>query len=1698
MKKGIGYKSAVVFMSLCMSFGAILSLSPSYVEAQTVEKNGVEDVKLVNEGNLYTFGNGYITRTFDTSDGHLSTKNIINYRTGENSTVFTPKAGSEEFVINTLENGTESDEFVAPNDKLDMSGWSAEADSIDTGESPKGANSMFDGDDTTYYHSNYKDGGEVSVYPHNIYLDMGSKNKINSLRYQQRLYNGEPTTGGRVKDFKVYTAESMKELKQQTEPVLTGTFENTKETYINFDKEVETQYIRIEFVNNYTPSDSSNPNVAACSELNFYSDKATFPENKDTMIKSSDLTLNGEPKLQNIDGGKTLTFSFNPVSVRNVEYTIKEVITMYEGDSFMRKHLNISVPEGQEQLAKIDYIDLENLNIDQAELVDGEYWTISELDNNSAIDMGDKSVGHELGQPFYLGAMYWGSEFPETENKIRNNNGFIRYHYGKTLDPGLDKFENYQDNPGTGKVEKGNMTTWPAVVGAARSKDYQVVQSDFYEYIDTIALKTDLRQQFNSWYDYQKNITSTNILDSFYEIEKGFTQHGVEPLDSYVVDDGWTNYSSFWDFNEKFPHQLYDSSLQVSQFGSNFGLWLGPRGGYGTEGQIAQWIEKNGLGSRNWNSGGDINVSDARYLNKLVNDVFLNYQNKFDINYWKLDGMLLHPSKAKTDYHVTGKDEYVFTETFERWTDILEMMREQRGGKDLWINMTSYTNPSPWLLQWVNSIFMQDTGDMGVLKVNGNDTMEQQYLNYRDSDYYEFFNEIQWQLPAKNFYSHDPIYAKDTMYGKSDFTDEEFREYLYFLGTRGTAFWEYYFSSSIINEDKWEINAEAANWIKDNFDILQKSKMFGGKPSRGEVYGYSCWNGNEGIVSLRNPSDKEQTYTLTYDRLVGVSEGIKGLYGKVILGDQKRQSNETLNYGDTITYTLKPKEVLIMQYGEKDVTSAKVDSIHSDGKTIEVEFDETIQAPDVNNFSVEGNKVTEVTLKDDRRTALLTLENEIENASNIKVEVNGVLDTVGNVTKTEVVDDYYEDDIINSVVSRDLDGNPIYKAGKYSVDGKEGFSITGKIQTESKGVEILSQKDAYSVGIDKDGYLTFTLNGVTASSKYIEKLIDQNDKETVVQTTKGLIADGKEHQFTVVKEVNGLLKVYVDGKIAGSAYDKDSANPIIEKNDLVFADGLVGKTSYISVIDRALAYDEVDKLVKSEKNIMLAKENPDIKISAWDNTTDSEASLNKDKPVDNLNNGVSDNSNDYFELGDTSDGQKHSRYIQIDLGKEYELNRLKLTRYFSDGRTYGPTVIALSEQEDFSDSRIVYNSDKENVHKLGKGTDELYVETAQGKEIQLKDTVNARYIRIYVNGNMNNSTSDHIVEFEAYTNSDENALYRIDYSYLEELIGEDLSREYTTASINAYNDKAKDTISKAQDLLEKQNAVSDKEVEVLVENLMEHRKVLEKKADVSNAKALLDELNKKDLNESYYKETTWNSYSDAKTELEKAVKDNSNINENQINQLIEKVKKAYVDLEYKDADYSKVDAAIEKAESLNPKDYKDFSGVENAINAVVRGKNITEQEDVDAMAQAIEDAIRALVKIDEVDKTTLYETLLKYSGYHAEDYTIESWTPFKKAYDEASEVYSDNATQEEVNNAVEELEKAAKNLVKAEKPVDPGTSVDPEDKPGDSSEGTTAPDKNKTEGVATGVQTNAGMLLLTSMLAGAGAFIALKKKRECE
>ena len=92
------------------------------------------------------------------------------------------------------------------------------------------------------------------------------------------------------------------------------------------------------------------------------------------------------------------------------------------------------------------------------------------------------------------------------------------------------------------------------------------------------------------------------------------------------------------------------------------------------------------------------------------------------------------------------------------------------------------------------------------------------------------------------------------------------------------------------------------------------------------------------------------------------------------------------------------------------------------------------------------------------------------------------------------------------------------------------------------------------------------------------------------------------------------------------------------------------------------------------------------------------------------------------------------------------------------------------------------------------------------------------------------------------------------------------------------------------------------------------------------------------------------------------VRDKNITEQSEVDAMAKAIENAIAALQYKDADYTRVDAAIAKANALNKNDYKDFSGVETAVKAVVRGKNITEQSEVDKMAKTVEDAIAALEK----------------------------------------------------------------------------------------------------------------------------------------
>ncbi|CYV46093.1 F5/8 type C domain containing protein [Streptococcus suis] len=445
----------------------------------------------------------------------------------------------------------------------------------------------------------------------------------------------------------------------------------------------------------------------------------------------------------------------------------------------------------------------------------------------------------ELGQPVYSKSLFFGMEFPMGENRVDGEVYFSRYYLGKAVSSAKE--------------------IWPVVIGAAPSTDKQGIQTAFYNYIEGIAQPSFFRKQYNSWYDHMTNIDEDIIIKSFEEISHGFEDHGIQ-LDAYVVDDGWCDYESVWEFNHKFPNGLTKVKALVNNLGASLGLWIGPRGGYnGTEVTMSDWLEAHPeFGSKNKLSN-DVNIGDFTYLNRMKAKM-LDYQKQYDISYWKIDGWLLKPDvqDSSGDYAM-----HTMTPVYEFLIELLKDLRAERGEQDCWLNLTSYVNPSPWFLQWVNSLWIQISQDVGFTENAGSDI--QRMITYRDCQYEEFLDKRDIQLPLWSLYNHEPIYASTAHTWYMDHqmyaTVEEFEDYLMFIATRGNAFWEFHYSYTMFDEECWKANARAVKWIEANYPTLKQSQKIGGSPSAFDIYGYHCVNGDKEILSLRNPSGEAKVFT---------------------------------------------------------------------------------------------------------------------------------------------------------------------------------------------------------------------------------------------------------------------------------------------------------------------------------------------------------------------------------------------------------------------------------------------------------------------------------------------------------------------------------------------------------------------------------------------------------------------------------------------------------------------------------------------------------------------------------------------------------------------------------------------------------------------------------------------------------------------
>ena len=1132
-----------------------------------VEADVVVDVK----ADEVTIGNEYLSRTFKTSNHQLLPGSLTNKRT-ENAVQLTPGGKSEEFILKLL---TAPSKAVG----MDRKGWTATASSQEQASENGSVNNLLDGKLSTIWHTRYSPSyGEP---PHWLQVDMKKDRTFRSFAWVQRQVG----TNGYLERVRVYVSSSETELVDAKNLVYDGTLKASADPdWINLPENVTGRYIHIDVV-------SSSGGFASGAEF-YVSDKV---ENQNE-VKSSDLTLN-EVRQEEIPGGKRVIFDMAPYLVGNVEWDVDMVVEMKDKDTYMKKYLTISVPEDQQADARIDFIDLENMNV--VDVPAENRWTRS-LTPTAVGGLNPYLV--TLGQPIYLQGMYVGSEFPETENVIESDKAYVRYYSGKS----------FADFKAEGRLEGNAFSTWKNVVGATRSNvDMNVIRSDFFSYITSIAKPVKPRLQYNSWYDWMLWIDEEKINESFREIERGLTSNGLRPIDSYVVDDGWNAYGNefgcdindnttgFWQFNTKFPTGLAGASNFAHKVGSQFGIWLGPRGGYNFSGSWGKFLEEHGTGTSNRNCASVV-TGDKVYVENLEK-FFLDCQNNYGVNYWKIDGFIDGiPQPSTNGRYITGghKGMYYVTEHWERWMKLLDHLYENK--KDLWINLTCYVNPSPWMLQYSNSIWLQNSADCANIVVDGRTRNLDQRLSYRDDRYYDFYNISEYQLPPANIFHHDPVYGRQSGNNAESMTDEEFRTYLYFMATRGAAFWEMLWSYELIDSgNKWMVNVEALKFLEENFDILRHSILFGGSPKDGEVYGYSCWNNEEGILSLRNPSNSTKTYTVSLNNTIGVYAGAKGLHRNLVMSYDGTMTNGTplkygdngvtYSYGDEMKVTLEGGEVQIWKFTTKlDTKAPELLTVScneaTDFNRIKIVMDEPLRLVPKETISVmkDGQRVTGaayVRLMPDYRTLVVKTEKALELGEGYTVKLDGIADWQGNKVQTvspvfyvnkaglmvaanakkDFVDGENMEEITRNDTVQYLMNQPYALNTKKAIIGKNDFNVSLYVQTTNKDVCLVQQQGAYRLEL-QNGVPVFSVGALSVMA----------DKA---------VADGVEHFISVCRERNGMLKVYIDDVLCQSSYDQNIVNlPLAYGKTIVGDNGGDVYVREIKVHSKALNMKEVSAM----------------------------------------------------------------------------------------------------------------------------------------------------------------------------------------------------------------------------------------------------------------------------------------------------------------------------------------------------------------------------------------------------------------------------------------------------------------------------------------------------------------------------------------
>jgi len=398
---------------------------------------------------------------------------------------------------------------------------------------------------------------------------------------------------------------------------------------------------------------------------------------------------------------------------------------------------------------------------------------------------------------------------------------------------------------------------------------------------------------YNSWYDIGyggEKIQESQCIDVIELLGRELANGRKVAIDSFVLDDGWDDTASLWQFHKGFHDGFSKLKKMAENYKSALGVWLSPFGGYGTAKQerikygLQQGFETNESG---------FSLAGPKYYARF-RDVCVNMISKYGLNYFKFDGI-----------GAGGIPSGVGSKFAEDVQALLRLITELRQVKpDIFVNVTTGTWPSPYWL-WYGDSTWRSGADWSTY---GSGSKRQQQITYRDKETYHNIVLRAHLYPLNSLMTQGVMFAN---HGLPDEVNDLVNDIRAFFAS-GTNCQELYITPSLMQPRHWDALAEAARWSCDNIDVLVDTHWIGGDPAEGQVYGWASWSKRKGILSLRNPSDKPGKITVDIGKAFELPKDAAQRYSlRSSCREDTNKPELVLSAGEGHNFELEPFEVLV-------------------------------------------------------------------------------------------------------------------------------------------------------------------------------------------------------------------------------------------------------------------------------------------------------------------------------------------------------------------------------------------------------------------------------------------------------------------------------------------------------------------------------------------------------------------------------------------------------------------------------------------------------------------------------------------------------------------------------------------------------------------------------------------------------------------